>query len=187
MTSIGHDAVAGFLAGSLSVFLVVYAFQPNRPYPSWMLEPAEKPWMFFLIILVTIWLFRWDYLVGILFLLFVLSLTLDVIVFTRQITDTMEISQSLFTPAINLIPSIKTLQGGDQFDNQKNDPEILKEKDQVSKKWTINIEPDPYSLRRNQIVDKKEPDNQSYIPGKPLFDNTIQPMSYYPIFAPIVA
>lgn len=180
-----HDMFAGLLAGIMSVFLVIYAFQPNRPYPSWMLEPAEKPWLFVIILIAIVYLLKWDYLVGILVLLFTLAVVLDMMVFTRQITDVMEIPEPLFTPSIDLVSSLKT---NERFDNQKNEPEILQKRDQVSKKWTINLQPEPYQLRHNPSVDDNDDDRklEESIAGKPLFDDTIPSMSYYPVFAPTV-
>lgn len=180
-----HDIFAGLLAGFMSVFLIIYAFQPNRPYPSWMLEPAEKPWLFVIIIITIVYLLKWDYLIGILVLLFTLAVILDIIIFTRQITDVMEIPEPLFTPSIDLIPSLKI---SERFGN-KNDQEMLQKRDQVSKKWTINLQPEPYQLRHNPSVDDNDDDDRKLeesIAGKPLFDDTIPPMSYYPVFAPTV-
>lgn len=170
MSTISHDAAAGIVSGILAVFLVVYAFQPNRPYPSWILEPAEKPWMFVLILIVIGLLFKWDYLVATLALLFMLAVVLDIIVFTRQITDTMEISETLFTPAISLLKSSELF---------KNESEILQREDQVSKQWTINKEPDPYHLRRNAMVGENDQGTEA---GEPLFDAPVQSVPYYPIF-----
>lgn len=183
-----HDILAGLLAGVLSVFLVIYAFQPNRPYPSWMLEPAEKPWIFVLIMLAVVFALKWDYLVGILLLLFVIAVVFDMIVFTRQIADNMDLDmpEPLFTPAINLIPSISTLKSQERFDDQKAEPQILAKTDQISKVWTKNLQPDPYELRHSEDVFNNDVKTQATISGKPLFDASIEvsPISYYPIFAP---
>lgn len=55
-----HDVSTGLLTGLLSVFLVMYAFQPDRPYPTWVLRPADEPWMLVLVLLIVGILLWWD-------------------------------------------------------------------------------------------------------------------------------
>lgn len=184
-----HDLSAGFIAGFISVFLIIYAFQPNRPYPSWMLEPVDQPWMLILILIIIFLLFHWDYLIGILLTLFVLAIVFDVIVLTKaKVTET---DEPMYTPAIQLLPASfmpptelftsKT----ESFENQKVRPEILPTEDQISKKWTINLQPDPQDLKRNREVNKREMKNTAAVSGKPV-DDAIQ-ADHYPLFNEIVS
>lgn len=177
--AVTHDLIAGFIAGFISVFLVIYAFQPNRPYPSWMLEPVDQPWIFILILLVIIFIFRWDYLIGILLILFVLAIIFDIVVLTKS-----EIDETMYTPSIQLLPknfmSPVELETSEQFENQKMHPEIMSTAYQVSKTWTVNITPDPQDLKKNDWVNKRDIKNIATVSGKPV-DNTIQE-DHYPLF-----
>lgn len=161
-----HDLTAGLLAGLFSVFLVLYAFQPTRPYPSWILEPAEQPWIFVLFMIVLVYLFRWDYMVGVLGLLCLLAVVLDLVVFTA--------SDASFVPAISLIP----IQKAESFGN-----EVIPE---VSKKWTVNEKPTPQDLMRNREVDPNRQADLGLYAGTPLSslsEPNVQEASYYPLFS----
>ena len=181
-----HDTAAGLLAGLLSVFLVVYAFQPNRPYPSWVLEPAESPWIF-IVIFVAIWfLFKWDYLVGILAILCVLAVVLDLMLFARFAPS--KTQEGLYVPSINLVPGLDSILAGDvgekgeTFENQKTRPVTLAKEDQVSKKWTVNTEPDPFMLRTNSYVDGNDVYTMGMVSGVPLGAATMREADNYPLF-----
>lgn len=193
------DIFAGLLAGLLSVFLVVYAFQPNRPYPSWILEPAEQPWIFILILIAIVYLFKWDYMIGVLALLCVLAVILDLVIFTsasnkaREIRETFEtqdpqepfeIDEALYTPSISLIPNLskskETKDSKEGFENQKEIPKILPEDEQVSKKWTTNVKPIPYDISRNNMVGSMENSQQAIASGLPLA--YLNDKGYYPMF-----
>lgn len=178
MQQILHDVPAGFLVGLLSVFLVVYAFQPNRPYPSWVLAPAEQPWIFILIILAIIYLIRWDYLVGLLAVLCVLAVILDLVIFTAAGSSDKKGKEGLYIPSISLIPDLG--KGKEGFDNQKVVPKVLPEDDQVSKKWTTNESPSPYELSRNSTVGSSENSKHAMASGVPL--SYLNDKGYYPIF-----
>lgn len=196
------DIFAGLLAGLLSVFLVVYAFQPNRPYPSWILEPAEQPWIFILILIAIVYLFKWDYMIGVLALLCVLAVILDLVIFTsasnkaREIRETFEtqdpqdpqdpqepfeIDEALYTPSISLIPNLsKSKDSKEGFENQKEIPKILPEEEQISKKWTTNVKPIPYDISRNNMVGSMENSQQAIASGLPLA--YLNDKGYYPMF-----
>jgi len=169
-----HDAVAGLLAGLLSVFLVIYAFQPNRPYPSWVIEPAERPWIF-LILFVLIWfLFKWDYTVGILAILCLLAVILDIIVFSGN-------DEGLYVPSIDLVPGLQGMLGTEEFENQKTVPVVLQKEEQVSKKWTVNNEPIPYLLRHNSYVNSNDVNMSAMTSGVPVSDMILLKSDNYPL------
>ncbi len=178
MLDVVHDMTAGLLAGLLSVFLILYAFQPNRPYPSWMLEPAEQPWIFIVIIVAIVYLVRWDYMIGLLAILCVLAVVLDLAVFTFATSNK---SEALYTPSISLIPNLtKTESTEEAFDNQKVVPKVLPEDEQVSKRWTVNDKPAPYELMRNNTVGSTEISKQAGLSGIPLA--YLDEKGHYPIF-----
>ena len=178
MPGIFHDITAGVLAGLFSVFLIIYAFQPNRPYPSWMLEPAEQPWIFLLILLAIVYIIRWDYTIGLMALLCLIAIVFDLIVFTSARSYNSNDSEALYTPSIGLIPNMIT----EVFDNQNTNPKVLPKDEQKSKKWTMNYEPTIYQLQRNQYTYGNDSDKQALHSGLPLSDESLITMEQYPIF-----
>jgi hypothetical protein len=176
-----HDTVAGLFAGLLSVFLVIYAFQPNRPYPSWVLEPAERPWIFIMIFIAIWFLFKWDYLVGVLAILCILAVVLDLMVFARMVPE--KTQEGLYVPSISLVPGLdKILTEEEMFENQKVVPVTLTKEEQVSKRWTINTKPDPYMLRINNYVDSSDVYTLGGASGMPLGSDILKGANNYPLF-----
>lgn len=164
-----HDAAAGLLAGLLSVFLVIYAFQPDRLYPAWVLEPAESPWIFLVLFVVAWFLFKWDYTVGILTILCLIALVLDIVVFSRDVGN-----EGLYVPSIDLVPGLQGILTAEGFENQKNVPVVLQKEEQVSKRWAVNREPDPYLLRENAYVDGNDVYESAMTSGVPLSDASLR-------------
>lgn len=172
-----HDVAAGLLAGIFSFFLIVYAFQPNRPYPKWLLEPADQPWVFMLIFVGIIYLVRWDYTIGVLALLCSIALVFDIIVFTQHPGS----KEGLYTPAIDLLPPISRM-FGEGFKNQNGAPKVLPKEEQVSKKWTVTNAPTPHELSRNSDVGATELNAQASVSGVPLSSPHLDEHARYPIF-----
>lgn len=181
MTIVIHDIASGLMAGLLSVFLVLYAFQPSRPYPSWVLEPAERPWLFVVIAIGLVYLVKWDYAVGVLALLFVLAVVFDIILLTSPSININEKTESLYTPSISLIPAVSKLQK-EQFDNQKVVPVVLPKDEQVSKRWSVSLKPTPHELKANDYVDMNDAHGQASRSGIPLSNSMLEASNTYPLF-----
>jgi len=178
MPGVLHDLIAGVLAGLLSVFLIIYGFQPNRPYPSWILEPAEQPWIFILILVSIVYIIQWDYTIGLMALLCVIAIVFDLIIFTNSRQYDSKDSEALYTPSIGLIPNMIT----EVFDNQNTIPQVLPKDEQVSKKWTVNYEPTINELNDNQYTSGNDTNKMSLQSGLPLSDDSLDMTDHYPIF-----
>lgn len=76
--------IKGILCGILSAFLVIYGLRPAVPYPDFLLEFFENPWLFLILLLVTYYIFIWDQMLGALLLLSIAALVFDYIVFTHR-------------------------------------------------------------------------------------------------------
>lgn len=78
------DVTKGLATGLLIGILLTYSFRPKVPYPAWMLQPYEHPWLFIVLMLVVIALAAWDAKVGGLAFLVVATLLADYYVFGRR-------------------------------------------------------------------------------------------------------
>jgi hypothetical protein len=76
--------IKGILCGILSAFLVIYGLRPAIPYPDFLLEFFENPWLFLILLIVTYYIFIWDHMLGALLLLSIAALIFDYIVFTNK-------------------------------------------------------------------------------------------------------
>ncbi len=71
---------SGFLAG----YLVLYGLRPSVPYPEIILEIFDNKWMFLILLILNYYAFIWDYNVGALLLLSVITLLFDYIIFIEK-------------------------------------------------------------------------------------------------------
>lgn len=74
----------GIISGILSAYLVLYGLRPATPYPEYILETFENIWLFSLLFLIDYYLFLWDSTIAALFLLCIIGLLFDFIVFTSK-------------------------------------------------------------------------------------------------------
>lgn len=72
------EIIQGFVLGILSGFFIFYTLQPSRPYPSWMLEWTEQPWILFILFIIVCFLLYIDLRIAILLLLILIMLIIDV-------------------------------------------------------------------------------------------------------------
>jgi hypothetical protein len=86
--NIGMDyldiALRGLTIGVLIGFILMYVLRPREPYPRWTLTPFEQPWMLVIIVLMILILFKWDILIGTLFTISMLGITMDVMVYGKH-------------------------------------------------------------------------------------------------------
>ena len=88
------DVTKGILSGIFIGILVMYSFQPQVPYPQWMLQPYENPWMFLVLIFLVVLLLAWDLRTGGLAFLIVATLVMDYYALgTRSIPDEVNVDE----------------------------------------------------------------------------------------------
>lgn len=73
----------GILIGIVGGVLILYGLRPSEAYPTWMLIPYDRPWMFLIAIIVIGYIGAYHRLLGALLFLLVVSLYMDLILFGR--------------------------------------------------------------------------------------------------------
>jgi hypothetical protein len=81
-TDIVNNIIKGFLMGFLIAYLIIYGLRPSAEYPDNILDILDNPWIFIILILLNIYIIQWDLTIGLLLLLSIISLILDIIIFT---------------------------------------------------------------------------------------------------------
>lgn len=79
-----ENIAKGLLAGILSAYLIIYALRPAVPYPDLILEIFENKWMLLILLVINYYIYIWDYHSGAIFLLCIIALIFDYIVFTEK-------------------------------------------------------------------------------------------------------
>ena len=79
-----ENIAKGLLAGILSAYLIIYALRPAVPYPELILEIFENKWMLLILLVINYYIYLWDYHSGAIFLLCIIALVFDYVVFTEK-------------------------------------------------------------------------------------------------------
>jgi hypothetical protein len=79
-----EDIIKGIIAGILAAFLILYGLRPSVPYPEIILEIFDNKWMFLILVILNYYAFIWDYTIGSLLLLCVITLIFDYIIFIEK-------------------------------------------------------------------------------------------------------
>ena len=73
LAEIIYGTTLGFLAG----FVLFYTFKPSQPYPKFLMDLFQYPWIFLFIILGILYIFYKDLRLGALLLLIFMMVLLD--------------------------------------------------------------------------------------------------------------
>jgi hypothetical protein len=73
----------GALTGVLIVFLLLYGLRPAIMYPDSILEIIDNPWVFLVLLIINYYIFLWDDTIGLLFLLTLIAMMIDILLFTE--------------------------------------------------------------------------------------------------------
>jgi hypothetical protein len=73
----------GVLTGVLIVFLLLYGLRPAVMYPDSILEIIDNPWVFLVLLIINYYIFLWDDTIGLLFLLTLVAMMIDILLFTE--------------------------------------------------------------------------------------------------------
>lgn len=74
----------GMVAGIFTGYLLIYGLRPSIPYPDVILDFFENKWVILILLVINYYVFQWDYRNGALFLLCIIALIFDYIVFTEK-------------------------------------------------------------------------------------------------------
>lgn len=77
-----ESVLRGLIAGTLSAYLVLYGLRPAVPYPDIILDLFDNKWILLILLIINYYVFVWDYTCGVLFLLSIIALLFDLIIFT---------------------------------------------------------------------------------------------------------
>ena len=79
-----YKVLKGIIAGILCGYIILFALRPSVPNPDSILEIIENKYILIPLILINYYLFEWDKLVGILFLICIISLIFDYFIFINK-------------------------------------------------------------------------------------------------------
>jgi len=76
-----ESIVKYFVSGILSAYLLIFSLRPSVMNPDVILHFFEHRWLILILFLINYYIFVWDYTNGVLFLLIIIALIFDYVVF----------------------------------------------------------------------------------------------------------
>jgi len=73
LTEIIYGVILGFLSG----FVLLYTFKPSQPYPKFLMNLFQYPWIFLFLIMGVVYILYKDLRLGVLLLLIFMMILLD--------------------------------------------------------------------------------------------------------------
>lgn len=73
--------IAGTLIGAAAGLLWLYGLRPNIPYPWWMLQSFQHPWVFLVMLVVVLYVATWSPVLAVMLFLLVAALLMDMILY----------------------------------------------------------------------------------------------------------
>lgn len=89
----------GLMIGAFAAISIIYTFQTRVPYPTWMLQAYDKPWVFLLLFVAALVLMSQNTVLGALLLLLLAALAMDGLLFARSYES--PITSETAAPMIN--------------------------------------------------------------------------------------
>lgn len=71
----------GIIIGIFSIYIIIYSLRPSKLNPEYILQIIENKILFIPLLIINYYLFVWDKTVGVLFLIFLISLIFDYLIF----------------------------------------------------------------------------------------------------------
>lgn len=71
------EIIYGLTLGFLAGFFLLYTFKPNEPYPRFIIDLFQYPWVFIFILIAIIYIFYKDIRIGVMLSLIVTMILLD--------------------------------------------------------------------------------------------------------------
>lgn len=76
--------IEALLVGAFAAISVVYTFQTRIPYPVWIVQAYDKPWIFVLLFCLAIVIGSWSMKISVMTILLLCALWLDGVIFLRN-------------------------------------------------------------------------------------------------------
>lgn len=74
----------GIIIGIFSIYIIFYSLRPSKLNPDIILQIIENKIMFIPLLIINYYLFIWDKIIGVLFLIFIISLIFDYLIFINN-------------------------------------------------------------------------------------------------------
>jgi len=71
----------GIIIGIFSIYIIIYSLRPSKLNPECILQIIENKIIFIPLLIINYYLFAWDKTIGVLFLIFIISLIFDYLIF----------------------------------------------------------------------------------------------------------
>lgn len=71
------DIIKGLVTGVLVGFMVLYSLRPQTPYPEWVLQTYEHPWIFIVLLCTVAVVSAWELRAGAVLFIIVATLLID--------------------------------------------------------------------------------------------------------------
>jgi hypothetical protein len=71
------------LIGIFSGYLIIYGLRPSIPYPETILELYDNIWLLLILIIINLYVYIWDKILGVLMCLSIIALIFDMIQFAK--------------------------------------------------------------------------------------------------------
>jgi hypothetical protein len=78
------DIFEGLVIGAFAAISIIYTFQTRIPYPTWILQAYDKPWLFVLLLTIAIIMFSQSPIIGSLIILLLGAVWMDGLLFARS-------------------------------------------------------------------------------------------------------
>lgn len=88
------DAVRGAVLGAVAALCVVYSFQTKVVYPDWVLATWDHPWIFVVLVIVSLYIFVWSQELAVLLLLVLAAIIADKILFGRVLYPVVNVEKT---------------------------------------------------------------------------------------------
>tara|TARA_B110001450_G_scaffold213875_3_gene206445 strand:- start:4008 stop:4379 length:372 start_codon:yes stop_codon:yes gene_type:complete len=79
-----NTLLKGVIIGIFSIYIIIYSLRPSKLNPEFVLEIIENKIIFIPLLLINYYLFTWDKTIGTLFLIFIISLIFDYLIFINN-------------------------------------------------------------------------------------------------------
>mgnify|MGYP006094482403 FL=1 len=76
-----NTLLKGIIIGIFSIYIIIYSLRPSKLNPEFILQIIENKIIFIPLLIINYYLFSWDKTIGVLFLIFIISLIFDYLIF----------------------------------------------------------------------------------------------------------